>query len=197
MARNALNSFTEPQEVRRILTGLQCSWAVAGGWALDLFLDQITREHQDIEVTIFRDDQLILQEYFASRGWSMDYVDNRLLVPWPIAERLALPVHEIWCRSNNRRIEVLLNECEDNAFVFRRDSRIRMPIERAFICSNTGIPVLAPEIVLLYKSKRASEPKEQQDFSNVLEALDAERRRWLRESIAVIDSNHQWLAALV
>ncbi len=196
MARDTLSSFAEPREVQQILTDLQCSWGVAGGWAIDLFLDRVTREHQDIEIAIFRDDQLTLQHYFASRGWSMEYVDNGQLVPWPAEKRLALPVHEIWCRTNKSRIEVLLNECEDNAFVFRRDSRIRAPIDRSFIRSNSEILVLAPEIVLLYKSKRPSEPKEQQDFSNVLDTLDAERRRWLGESFAVIDPDHPWLAAL-
>ena len=192
-----MNSFTEPREVQRTLADLQCSWGVAGGWAIDLFLDRITRKHQDIEVAVFRDDQLTLQEYFACRGWSLDYVDNGQLIPWPIGKRLALPVHEIWCRNIKSRIEVLLNECEDDAFVFRRDPRITAPVERTFIRSNTGIPVLAPEIVLLYKSKRASEPKEQQDFANALDTLDAARRRWFGESIAVIDPNHRWLAALM
>jgi hypothetical protein len=78
-------------------------------------------------------------------------------------------------------LEVLLNEREANAFVFRRDSRVVASIDRTFIQSNSGIPVLAPEIVLLYKSKRAVEPKEQLDFSNMLNALDTERRQWLLE----------------
>jgi hypothetical protein len=194
-----MNSLTEPQEVRRILNDLQCTWGVAGGWALDLFLDRITRKHQDIEVTIFREDQLILQHYFSSRGWSLEYVLNGKLISWPTGERLRLPVHEIWCRISCGplgRIEVLLNECEDDAFVFRRDFRIRAPIERAFVRSNSGILVLAPEIVLLYKSRRAMDRKEQQDFSNMLDALDVERRQWLAESIAANDPEHPWLTAL-
>jgi Aminoglycoside-2''-adenylyltransferase len=61
-----MNDFTEPQKVARLLEEVRCSWGVAGGWALDLFLDRVTREHQDIEVAIFREDQLILQEYLSS-----------------------------------------------------------------------------------------------------------------------------------
>ena len=194
-----MNSFIEPQEVLEILSDLQCTWGVAGGWALDLFLDRITRKHQDIEVAVFREDQLILQNYFSSRGWSLEYVLNSKLNSWPIGERLRLPIHEIWCHINSgplNRIEVLLNECEGNDFVFRRDFRVRTPIERTFIRSHSGIPVLAPEIVLLYKSKRSTEPKEQQDFANVLTALDEERRQWLVKTIAANDPKHPWLAAL-
>ena len=120
----------------------------------------------------------------SSRGWSFESVRNGQLFPWQAGQRLVLPVHEIWCRVANgplRRLEVLLNEREANAFVFRRDSRVVASIDRTFIQSNSGIPVLAPEIVLLYKSKRAVEPKEQLDFSNMLNALDTERRQWLLE----------------
>ncbi len=194
-----MNAFIEPQEVERILADVQCDWAVAGGWALDLFLDRVTRKHQDIEVAIFREDQLILQRYLSSRGWSLEFVRNGQLIPWPIGERLALPAHEIWCRIHSgplQRIEVLLNEHEANAFVFRRDFRIRTPIDRTFVRSSNGIRVLAPEIVLLYKSKRPTEPKEQQDFSNMVDALDMERREWLIESVSAIDPEHVWLAAL-
>jgi hypothetical protein len=195
-----VNSFIEPQEVLRILIDLQCTWGVAGGWALDLFLDRVIRKHQDIEVAILRQDQLILQDYLSSRGWSLEYVLNSKLISWPRAERLVLPIHEIWCRIGTGaalgRIEVLLNECEGNDFVFRRDFRIRASIERAFIRSSSGIPVLAPEIVLLYKSKRAMDSKEQQDFSSMLNALDVERRKWLVEGIAAGDPRHPWLADL-
>src|SRR5262245_5383995 len=158
-----MNVFTEPQEVLRILDGLQCDWGVAGGWAIDLFLDRITRKHQDIEVAIFREDQLILQRHLSSRGWSLEYVRNGQLMPWSAEECLELPIHEIWCRIRTgplRRIEVLLNEREANAFIFRRDFRIVAPINRTFVRSNSGIRVLAPEIVLLYKSKGPTEPKE-------------------------------------
>jgi aminoglycoside-2''-adenylyltransferase len=194
-----MSDFSAPHEVRSLLSHLPCPWGVAGGWAIDLFLDRVTREHQDIEVAIFREDQLILQEYLFLRGWSFEHVRNGGFHPWVRGERLVLPVHEIWCRSGSgslTRLEVLLNERVGETFVFRRDFRIKAPIERAFLRSNSGIPILAPEIVLLYKSKRATENKEQIDFANTLEALDVKTRQWLFESIAESDPEHQWLASL-
>jgi hypothetical protein len=194
-----LDDFNEPQKVARLLEGLRCTWGVAGGWALDLFLNGVTRKHQDIEVAIFREDQLILREYLSSLGWSFEYVRDGKLFPWPVGENLVLPVHEIWCRIPTgplRRLEVLLNERRENEFVFRRDFRVVTPIGSAFVRSNSGIPVLAPEIVLLYKSKRASEAKERFDFSNMLDALSAERRHWLFESLAVVHPGHEWSGPL-
>jgi hypothetical protein len=194
-----MNDFAEPQKIASLLHNFQCRWGVAGGWALDLFLDRVTREHQDIEVAIFREDQLVLQEYLSFRGWSFDYVHEGQLSTWPIGESVRLPIHEIWCRAQSgpvRRLEVLLNEREADTFVFRRDSRIVAPVSRTFVRSNSGIPVLAPEIVLLYKSKHALQPKEQLDFSNALDALDTERREWLFASLALDDPGHVWLQEL-
>jgi hypothetical protein len=191
--------FSEPHQVSRLLHDLPCPWGIAGGWAVDLFLDRVTREHQDIEVAIFREDQLLLQDYLCLRGWSFEHVRDGRFYPWMKGESLALPVHEIWGRCEReplRRLEVLLNERVTDAFIFRRDPRVRLQIERAFFQSRSGIPILAPEVVMLYKSKRATEPKEQLDFSNIVGALDAERRQWLLESLGTVDSEHDWLAAL-
>src|SRR5262245_1790784 len=194
-----MKDFFEPHQVSSLLHDLPCPWGIAGGWAIDLFLDCVTREHQDIEVAIFRQDQLTLQDYLCFRGWSFENVRNRRLNPWLKGEFLLPPVHEIWGRSEREpltRLEVLLNECVADAFIFRRDPRIKIQIERVFLRSNSGIPILAPEIVLLYKSKRATEHKEQLDFSSILGALNVERRQWLIENLAVVDPEHDWLAAL-
>jgi len=148
---------------------------------------------------MLRDDQRILQEYLSSRGWSLEYLREGKLCPWPIGEGLRSPSHEIWCRAPSgpvRRLEVLLNERQGEAFAFRRDARIVAPLEDAFLQSKSGIPILAPEIVLLYKAKRAVEPKEHLDFSNARDALGAERRQWLRASLAVAEPGHVWLADL-
>src|SRR5262245_56356854 len=128
---NDTRDFSEPHQVSHLLHDLPCPWGIAGGWAVDLFLDRVTREHQDIEIAIFRDDQLVLQDYLFFRGWSLEYVRGGRFYPWLKGEALALPVHEIWGRSDHeplQSLEVLLNERAPEAFIFRRDPRIRMQI---------------------------------------------------------------------
>ena len=46
------------------------------------------------------------------------------------------------------------------------------------------------------KAKRAVEHKEQMDFSNTVNALDAERRQWLLESVMTTDPESPWLPTL-
>jgi hypothetical protein len=58
-----INSFVICSNVFSLMYGFHKPWCIAGGWAIDLFLDQITREHHDIEIAIFREDQMKLKNY--------------------------------------------------------------------------------------------------------------------------------------
>jgi hypothetical protein len=194
-----MNDFSIPRHIGALLRDLPCTWGVAGGWALDLFIDRVTRHHHDIEIAIFRQDQHIIRDYLGARGWVFEKVVNRTLHPWPSGEMLELPVHEIWCRSLSgplERLEILLNERNTHEFIFRREESVRLSIERAFIESKSGVPALAPEIVLLYKSRCASDEKELIDFERALEYLDRTRLVWLYDNLARVDPGHAWLLPL-
>lgn len=60
--------------------------------------------------------------------------------------------------------------------------------------SPAGLPVLAPEIVLLYKSSSPEEYGE--DFRNVAPALSAETRAWLRRALDPVSPGHAWAGEL-
>jgi len=106
---------------RKILAANNIPWAVAGGWALDLFLGRQTREHADLDVAIWRADQHKLRESLPP-DWVAEVSDNGVLRPWRSEEWLSLPLHEIHARSVNREggsIELLLNERDDTAWISR------------------------------------------------------------------------------
>src|ERR1700686_2663981 len=48
--------------VATVMRRLGVWWAVGGGWAIDLWLDEQTREHHDVEVAVRRDDQTRIWE---------------------------------------------------------------------------------------------------------------------------------------
>lgn len=89
----------------------------------------------------------------------------------------------------------MLDEGGDDDWSFRRDTNIRRPFERAVCCNADGIPYLAPEIQLLYKSN-SIRPKDQIDFDAVVGFLDKDARAWLRNSLAMMNPNHVWLSRL-
>ncbi len=72
-------------------------------------------------------------------------------------------------------MEILINETKDDDWRFRTDLRISRPLHSIWSYSNTGVPYLNPEIVLLYKVKNTRE-KDHQDFMVVKDYLNKEQK---------------------
>lgn len=183
-----------------LLQTCNIQWAVCGGWAIDLFCNQQTRDHKDLDVTIKRSDQLDMQTFLVSNGWTLQKVDSGKLHDWEQGEYLDLPIHNVWCSHPDfppNYVEVLFSEVDDKMFKFRRNQQIQLPIERAFISSPSKIPILAPEIVLLYKAKSSDINSDyQHDFEVSLPLLTSAQREWLHQAIQKAYGNHLWLNML-
>src|SRR5687768_13689924 len=98
-------------KVAAIMRGFRPMWFVVGGWAMDLYLGEVTRPHGDIEIGALRKDQVALREHLD--GWQFEKVVGGVRSTWPQGERLELPVHQLDCfneAADPRRLEVLLNE---------------------------------------------------------------------------------------
>lgn len=118
-----------PAEVARELGGLPCPWWIAGGWAIDLHLGRQSRTHADVDVLLLRPDQLSVQRHLA--GWDLQAADPPgTLRPWVEGETLASEIHDIWCRrspSSPWCLQLMIDDAEEDAWVYRRDARIRRP----------------------------------------------------------------------
>ena len=187
-------SFEQCQKITNLMSGFNKTWFFAGGWAIDLFIGRETRQHQDIEIALFRKDQLNLKEHLNE--WDFKKVVKGKFYTWE-NEFLELPIHEIHAlnKSNGDKLEVLLNETKDYDWKFRRDLRISYPLKSICSYSDTGIPYLNPEIVLLYKVKNTRD-KDHQDFMSILEKLDDEKKKWLQDAIQLHEPAHPWLQFL-
>lgn len=187
--------FELPLKVASVMRGFEPGWFIAGGWAIDLFLEKETRKHDDIEIAIFRKDQSVLQNYL--RDWNLQKVVSGKLVDWQ-GEFLELPVHEIHCfnaKDELKRLEVLLNETGGGEWLFRRDKRITKPLSEIHLATNSGVKFLCPEVVLLYKSKNPR-AKDEQDFQAAARHLDTKAKRWLKNALSICYSTHHWLESL-
>lgn len=187
------------------MQGFDSPWYVSGGWAIDLFIGTETREHEDLEIGVARRDPLALQRYL--RGWTLlKAAPNQAtatgepfeVVPWEQQEWLEPPIHQIIVtRTSPEHLEwqVFLNEVRDGVWRFRRNLAIERPELKLVIGSHAGIPVIAPEIQLLYKAKE-HRPKDHSDFVAVLPRLDTYQRDWLAEKLALQHPGHPWLREL-
>ncbi|MDG5471223.1 hypothetical protein P6709_05645 [Jeotgalibacillus sp. ET6] len=186
--------FAPCQRIKAIMTNYPKTWFFAGGWAIDLYLGSETREHGDIEIAIFRNEQRCLKNFLVE--WEFKKIISGKLEPWN-GEFLSLPVHELHAlnRTTGDTVEVLLNESSENEWLFRRERTITTPLTAAWSRTHTALPYLSPEIVLLFKAKQTRD-KDHQDFMLVKDKLDEEQKRWLGHAIQSQHPEHEWLRYL-
>ena len=175
-------------------------WWIAGGWALDLHLGRQTREHADIDVGVARRDHLRVQSLLACE-WQLFKAHQSCLAPWPAAEELREPVHDVWARRDERSpwaFQLMLVEVRDGLWIYRRLPEIRLPLAEVLAGSRDGVPYLRPEVQLLYKGGSSSRrPRDLEDLRRMLPALSAAQVAWLRASLArQFPHGHKWLAEL-
>ena len=192
----------QPYEVPQFFSELTIPWWIAGGWALDLFLGEQTREHEDIDVLFLRQDQHAIRTLL--QGWDVQEAHPEMQpTSWPFREwklGTSLPpeVHDIWCRPKSTTpwaLQFMVIDTQENQWLFRRNAQIKGPLATMGHMTDDGIPYLAPEIQLLYKAK-ALRPKDEADFANVLPHLDQRSCRWLFQTLTIEHPHHPWLSQL-
>lgn len=186
-----------PSGVAVLLASLEVPWWVAGGWALDLFLGETGRKHDDIDVGVLRRDVGHVQRALSS--WEVFEAQAGRLTPLSSDRPPRPDVNSLWCRPESSApwtLEVLLDDCEGNSWVFRRERAVRLPPSEVRRTTVARVPYLAPEIQLLYKAKDPRE-KDHADFRRTVPFLDEKARQWLFDSLVLIHPGHEWLSALV
>ncbi|HSI97377.1 MAG TPA: hypothetical protein VK926_03370 [Gaiellaceae bacterium] len=187
----------QPAEVARMLRGCTARWWIAGGYAIDLFVGELDRRpHEDLDVGLLAPEQDLLRASLA--GWDLHCADPPgTLRPWRRREFLTEPIHDVWAREQAGgpwRLQLVLNPSDSDTWIYRRDARIRRPVA-SLVERFEGIPYLAPEVQLLFKSK-AVRPKDEQDLVAALPLLEPSRREWLREAMRITAPEHPWLQRL-
>jgi GrpB-like predicted nucleotidyltransferase (UPF0157 family) len=191
--------FAPVQAVADELAGFGGQWYVAGGWALDLWLGQVGRVHNDVDVVVARADQMALQEHLLARDWKLLTPLDGRLAPWPRHMRLELPRHQVHAHRDEAFIDFLLTDLSGGLWHYRRAPGIFRTLDRAARRTEAGLPYLAPEVPLLFKSKNTSgrpRPGDQADFERVYRSLGAEQRAWLRWALTATEAGHEWIALL-
>jgi hypothetical protein len=194
-----MNTNFSLAKVQQLFAQQTKPWWVAGGWAIDLFLGEMTREHEDVDIAILRRDEKDFRLYLSSwelwPGMGANKLEDKPLL---ISEPLPINSEVLWCRpsvSSPWAFEMLTNPMHNENWLFKRDESIVLPIVEMGMTSQVGIPFLKPEIVLLFKAKSLRN-KDQQDFNNCREKLNDISRRWLKTSLEKVHPRHQWIKEL-
>lgn len=169
-------------------------WWIAGGHALELHLGRRWRSHSDTDVGIARDDAPLLRHLL--RDWQILIAAAGTLSPWdgtPLdAERAQ---NNLWCRRSSDSpfaLDILIGAGDGTDWVYRRNAVIRRPWNEAVLGDSNGVPYLAPELQLLFKSKGLRD-KDTADARTVIPRLEPDRRTWLAQCLP---PDHPWQTML-
>jgi hypothetical protein len=171
-------------------------WALCGGWAVDSWLGHRSREHGDIDVTVFHDDQQSLFAHIA--GWTPIAHDPNVPddtdEPWD-GRHVDLPAHIHTLPTDGFKFELILNERSGRDWILAPEPRIAMPLRDCVRQSPWGLPTLVPEVALFYKAKDLRRHDEL-DFAALLPRLTDGQRGWLRDAVSIVYPGHRWLNQL-
>jgi hypothetical protein len=175
---------TSPEELAGWLADVTVPWGIAGGWALDLWLGEVSRAHSDVEISCFLGDLPMLLPKLYS--FEIAIARNKQLTPYEGAGSLPSPPFSLWLRRFGEPqwdFEIVAEAQQDGEWAYRREPAIRCPMNRIFTRSAAGWPIIAPEIQLLYKCKQPRD-KDLTDLNRCVPMLDATARLWLRSAVA-------------
>lgn len=169
-------------------------WWIAGGQALDLFVGNTWRDHEDTDVGFLRHDAGFIRQVLSK--WDVQVAAAGQLSPWDGHEpNPELDENNLWCRPAPPSawcIDLTISEGDSECWIYRRDPTVRVPWGEAILRSPSDMPYLAPELQLLYKSKQLRH-KDDVDARQVIPDLGDSRRAWLTSHLP---RNHPWLALL-
>jgi hypothetical protein len=170
-------------------------WGVAGGWAIDLWLGQQTRDHHDVEVVVKRSDQRAIHSALSD-AWDLFALDppGGGWQPWSGAPMHA-PAFQLQARSSSGEFDLFTETVDETHWHFRRDDRITTGPDDVIMPTASGIPIVRPEIQLLYMAK-STEPKNQRDFDAARPHLTPEAALWLTNALQITLPGHRWIQAL-
>ena len=121
-------SAWHPLELTGRLSGIPAPWCIVGGWALDLWHGAQTREHDDLEFTVLREDTGIFRE--ALRVLAFYTAGSGIVTPLPHGMEPPADIAQIWCLDSSERrwrVDIMIEPGTRQTWVCKRDPQIHGP----------------------------------------------------------------------
>lgn len=209
------------KEANKLLNDQSFEYAVCGGFAIDLFLGNESRKHGDIDISAYWKDRNAIIEYMRSKEYEVfemlgegkvhritDVNDQMYLKRNIFCQKDNCELVQLWDTSEKdiyfmdfkhigltklNFVEFLFNNKSDTDFLYARNEDIKRSLEKAVLFAD-GIPYLAPEICLLYKSTDIMREGYQQDYEKAFEKMSREQRDWLNYALyTMYPEGHKWI----
>lgn len=213
------------RQANELLRNQGFEYAFCGGWAIDLFIGKETRKHGDIDIFAYWTERDTIIEYMQSLGFQVyemlgggkaHYItdihdqikskrnifcftqDCELVHLSETAERGIYSVDfKHIGQTKLNFMEFLFNKKEERDLLYARSHDVRLALSDAFLVRD-GLPYLAPEMCLLYKSTDIDREGYQSDFDNAMLHMNQRQIHWLEDALAMLyPEGHRWRDCLV
>ena len=202
-----------------LLQDVPITWAICGGFAIDLFLGKETRAHGDIDICVFEKERETIAKYMLQNDWQVYEFRGNGKVRLQNEDLSSEPGRNLMCTKDTCElvkfypceeeqllwyeffhtglkqldyVEFLFNTSIDDAFIFDKSRGIQREMSKA-ILYHEGIPYLAPEIVLLYKASNADNVEYQYDFEQAYINMNEEQKSWFLQGLDTLyPAGHKW-----
>lgn len=190
-------TINDPQldRIFHIMSNSNFPWYIAGGWSIDLAIGRKTREHEDIDLVVFREYIQDVLEYF--KDWEIGVVipgEHRLEKVTDKAQVLQ-PQYCLHIKNDTDFVEVLFTDKMNDQVIYRRDLTITLSLENFIKTDPLGRTYITPEWQLLFKSKSPRE-RDEQDFISAVPFLGNDQKSWLKKALIKTNASPQWIDLL-
>jgi hypothetical protein len=142
-------------ETLDVFDGYGGRWWIAGGRALELFVRDTWRDHDDTDVGVLRQDARMAWQIFET--WDPHVAACGQLTRWDGSHLLTeREQNNVWCRRHSAGpwcLDLTIGDGDSEDWVYRRDQTVRVTWGEAVLWSSEGTPYLAPELQMLFKSE--------------------------------------------
>ncbi len=186
----------KPADLPKLLGDHSLNYYVVGGWALDLWHGAQTRDHEDLEICVSRNDLAAVRAALAK--FNHFTAHNGAVAPLPHFDEPAPHISQIWIASQadqTWKLDIMLEDGTAQDWQYKRNKSLKIPRETALHHTEDGLAFLAPELVLLFKAKHCR-PKDQYDFDLAGPKLSSIQRKHLKMWLEWLHPKHPWIEAL-
>jgi hypothetical protein len=181
--------------IQNIMKDFSLPWFIAGGWSIDLSVGKKTREHEDMDIVIFREHVQEVIDYFKDWEISVAIPGEHRLESVKDISSTSHPRYCLHIRKDKDFVEVLLTDRQEDRVIFRRDSSITIPLQNFNKTDPKNRPYVTPEWQLLFKSK-TPRITDIQDYLRVLPHLSDYQKEWLRKALIKTKASNEWISFL-
>lgn len=189
-------------QLRDLLAEADFPWAVCGGYALELFAGKPIRPHGDLDVCLPEMARAAVISYLLNRGWRIhEYRGMGKVKPILAPEDSEEGRNLMATWGDDAPVQFF--PCEEEGLLYHRFTPgmsalnfidLLFSLDMQPVCrTQAGLPILAPEVALLYKAAQPQTESAQADFAAVYPLLNDSQRAWLQAALtARYPEGHPW-----